>query len=152
MATVDISNSFIHSDTILGVVLWKDLEDVENKSITGSITRYSRYSRQKMEELSEQVNLYYLLAILNSSYASHLLEVQRAGDFNIYPEHIRNLPIPIAQRCEMEALTSYAKEELKQHVLLKEACLESDQVAIQVTIDALDAKIDEIVYKIYGLK
>ena len=27
----------------------------------------------------------------------------------------------------------------------------SDRVAIQSTLDALDAKIDEIVYKIYGL-
>ena len=105
-----------------------------------------------MEALSEQVNLYYLLAILNSAYASHLLNIQRGGDYHIYPEHIRNLPIPIAPKCEMDALTTLAKEELKQHALLKEARLKSDRVAIQSTIDALDTKIDEIVYAIYGVK
>ena len=104
-----------------------------------------------MEELSEKVNLYYLLAILNSKYARYLLSIQRGGDYHIYPEHIRNLPIPIAPKCEMDALATLAKEELTQHALLKEARLESDRVAIQSTIDALDAKIDEIVYAIYGL-
>ena len=151
VATVDELNTFIHSDTLLGVVLWKDLEGVENKSISGSVKKYSKHPRQEMEELSEQVNLYYLLAILNSTYASHLLEVQRGGDFNIYPEHIRNLPIPIAPKAEMDALTALAKEQLAQHAQLKEAKLESDRSVIQSTIAALDAKIDAIVYSIYGL-
>ena len=104
-----------------------------------------------MEKLSEQVNLHYLLAILNSKYASHLLDLQRGGDYHIYPEHIRNLPIPIAQKPEMDALTSYAQEQLKQHALLKNAKLMSDRSVIQSTINTLDAKIDEIVYKIYGV-
>jgi len=150
-ATLDIHNNVIHNDSIIGLGLWKDLQGVDNNSISGSIKKYSHLSRQEMGELSEQVNLYYLLAILNSAYASHLLDIQRGGDYHIYPEHIRRLPIPIAPKCEMDALTTLAKEELKQHALLKEARLESDRVAIQSTIDALDAKIDEIVYAIYGL-
>ena len=51
----------------------------------------------------------------------------------------------------MDTFTSLAKEQLTQHAQLKEAKLESDRSVIQSTIAALDAKIDEIVYKIYGL-
>ena len=37
-----------------------------------------------MEILSEEVNLYYLLGILNSSMANQLLADQRGGDYHIY--------------------------------------------------------------------
>ena len=104
-----------------------------------------------MEELSEQVNLHYILAILNSRYAKHLLIIQRAGSLSIYPEHIRNLPIPIAPKHELEALTSYAKRQLELHAKLKEAKLASEKQSIQTLITSLDAKINEMVYAIYGL-
>ena len=104
-----------------------------------------------MEDFSEEVNLYYILAILNSKYASHLLDIQRGGDYHIYPEYIRNLPIPIASKEDMDALTSYAKKELELHKNLKDAKLESDRDVIQKAIMALDAKIDDVVYKIYGV-
>ena len=132
-------------------VLWKDLKGIENKSISTSIKRYSHHPREEMEKLSEKVNLYYLLAILNSKYASHLLSIQRGEDFNIYPEHIRNLPIPIAPPADMKALSDYAKQELALHQKLKEVSLPQDKAMIENAIKALDNQIDEIVYKIYGL-
>ena len=75
-------------------LLWKDLHGVENKSIDASIKKFSKLSRNEMEELSKTVDLRYLLAILNSKYGTILLNDIRGGDFNIYPEHIRNIPIP----------------------------------------------------------
>ena len=150
-AILDVSNKFIHDHSLIGLALWKDLKDVENKSISASIKRYSYHSRKEMEELSEKVNLYYLLAILNSKYASHLLSVQRGGDYHIYPEHIRNLPIPIAPPADIQALSDYAKQELTLHQKLKEASLPQDKAMIENAIKALDNQIDELVYKIYGL-
>ena len=44
-----------------------------------------------------------------------------------------------------------AKKQLELHVKLKEAKLESEKQSINMLIVALDAKIDEIVYAIYGL-
>jgi len=150
-ATLDINNKFMHNDSIIGLALWKDLKGVENKSISGSIKKYSHHTREEMEKLSEKVNLYYLLAILNSKYATHLLSIQRVGDYHIYPEHIRNLPIPIAPPTEMQALSDYAKQELALHQKLKEARTPQDKAIIENAIRALDNQIDEIVYKIYGL-
>lgn len=63
-----------------------------------------------MESLSEEVNLYYLLGILNSSMANQLLADQRGGDYHIYPEHIRNLPIPVSRRETQEAIGGIVKE------------------------------------------
>ena len=151
LVALDINNKFIHNDSIIGLALWKDLKGVENKSISASIKRYSKLSRAEMEELSEKVNLYYLLAILNSKYASHLLSVQRGGDYHIYPEHIRNLPIPIGPPADMQALSDYAKQELALHQKLKETVLPQDKAMIENAIKALDNQIDVLVYKIYEL-
>ena len=151
LVTLDIDNKFVHNDSIIGLALWKDLKGVENKSISGSIKKYSHHTREEMEKLSEKVNLYYLLAILNSKYATHLLSIQRGGDYHIYPEHIRNLPIPIASANNMQALTDYAKQELALHQKLKEARTPQDKAIIENAIKALDNQIDVLVYKTYGL-
>ena len=68
-----------------------------------------------------------------------------------YPEHIRNLPIPIASPSDMQALSDYAKQELALHARLKEARTPQDESTIENAIKALDAQIDTIVYKIYRL-
>jgi len=104
-----------------------------------------------MEELSRKLNLYYLLAILNFKYGKHLLSIQRGGDYHIVPEHIRNLPIPIAPSADMQALSDYAKQELALHQKLKETSLHQDKAMIENAIKALDNQIDGLVYKIYGL-
>jgi len=148
---IDIKNEFMFHHGIIGVVCYKSLKNLKNKSIEMSIKRYSKLKRKELEKLSEKVNLYYLLAILNSKYASHLLDIQRGGDYHIHPEHIRSLPIPIASKEDMEALTNYAKKELELHAKLKDAKLESDCKMLQSAIVALDGKIDEVVYKIYGV-
>jgi type I restriction-modification system DNA methylase subunit len=79
-------------------ILWKDLHGIENTSIETSIKKFCRFPRIEMETLSYDCDLRYLLAILNSKYAIELLNNIRGGDMNIYPEHIRNIPIPHIQQ------------------------------------------------------
>lgn len=109
-ATFDNDNNFLHNHSLCCAVLWKDLRNVENKSISGSVRRYSRKSRQEMERLSEGVRLPYLLAILNSETATSLLADIRGNGLSIYPEHVRNLPIAPATAAEQEAICSLARE------------------------------------------
>ena len=92
----DEEGDFTTSDAMFVCVLWKDLHGVENKSITLSIKKFSTMTRVDMEKLSETVDLRYLLGIMNSKYAAVLLTNLRGGDYHIYPEHIRNIPIPEA--------------------------------------------------------
>jgi len=110
---LDVDTHFLHSDSMFCAVLWKDLEDVNNKSISSSIKKFSKYNRTEMETLSGKVDLYYLLAILNSSIADELLADQRGGDYHIYPEHIRNLPIPLPEKEVQKNIGNIAKEILQ---------------------------------------
>lgn len=93
--TID-KEKLVHNNSLIACVLWKDLHGVENKSIASSIKKFSTMSREEMEELSKSVELRYLLGVMNSKYASVLLTNLRGGDYHIYPEHIRNIPIPSA--------------------------------------------------------
>lgn len=108
--TIDAEEHFLHNHYIYCAILWKDLKDVSNKSISSSVKKFSKHSREAMESLSEKVDLYYLLGILNSSMADQLLTDQRGGDYHIYPEHIRNLPIPVPQREIQNAIGEIAKQ------------------------------------------
>ena len=94
--TIDVEEHFLHNHSIYCAILWKDLKGVNNKSISSSIKKFCKHTRAEMEALSGEVDLLYLLGVLNSSMAGQLLADQRGGDYHIYPEHIRNLPIPIA--------------------------------------------------------
>jgi hypothetical protein len=80
---IDEQQSYLHNHSLYCAVLWKDLKKVTNNSITTSVKRYSRYSRKEMENYSTQIDLYYLLGILNSKYASVLLTNLRGGDYHI---------------------------------------------------------------------
>ena len=100
---------FLHSDSMFSAVLWKDLKGVNNKSISSSIKKFCKYTRPEMEALSSEVDLLYLLGVLNSSMAGKLLADQRGGDYHIYPEHIRNLPIPIATSKQQEEIAQLVR-------------------------------------------
>ena len=107
---LDMDTHFLHSDSMFCAVLWKDLNGIYNKSISSSIKKFCKYNRVEMEALSGEVSLHYLLGIPNSSMADQLLADQRGGDYHIYPEHIRNLPIPIPQREVQNAIGEIAKQ------------------------------------------
>ena len=111
--TIDLKEHFLHNHSIYCAILWKDLKNVSNKSISSSIKKFCKHNRTDMETLSKEVDLYYLLGILNSSMADQLLADQRGGDYHIYPEHIRNLPIPVPEKNIQESIGNIAKEILR---------------------------------------
>ena len=140
MVYYDEDTKFLHSDSMFSAVLWKDLKKVDNKSITSSIKRYSRCSRKEMEAYSKQIDLRYLIGILNSKYAGILLSNLRGGDYHIYPEHLRNLPIPLVPKNQQEQIIA----PVDQILALKSVNAKADT-------SALEKQIDDIVYSLYGL-
>ncbi|GAB6390726.1 MAG: N-6 DNA methylase [Treponematales bacterium] len=154
---IDQNEKYLHNHSIYCAVLWKDLRGVENKSISASVTRYSRKSRAEMEALSEEVDLRYLLGLLNSKYAAALLSGIRAGDYHIYPEHLRNFPLPALDltnprdedRCDklitlVDQMLTLKKREAAEPLL-------HPKTVLQRQIAALDKTIDNLVYELYGL-
>ena len=109
--TID-TKKLVHNHSLIACVLWKDLHGVENKSIDGSIKKFSTMKREDMETLSETVDLRYLLAVMNSTYARVLLANIRGGDYHIYPEHIRNIPIPALPHEAQQPLIALADKML----------------------------------------
>jgi len=82
-----------------GVIVFKrfcDLHGVNQLSITSSITKNNSISRNELENISEEFDLKYILAILNSTYAYwYLNNFRRAKVVNcFYPDDFRKLPIP----------------------------------------------------------
>ena len=107
--TIDTEEHFLHNHSIYCAILWKNLKGVNNKSISSSIKKFCKHTRAEMEALSGEVDLLYLLGVLNSSMAGQLLADQRGGDYHIYPEHIRNLPIPIATSKQQEEIAQLVR-------------------------------------------
>lgn len=135
-----IGNNLLHNHSLYCAVLWKNLHNVENKSITTSIKKFSTMTRNDMEKLSESVNLHYLLGVMNSTYASVLLTNLRGDDYHIYPEHIRNIPIPPA-----------TPEQQKPIIELVDKILNAKRENPNAETSSLEQQIDLFVYHLYGL-
>ena len=137
---VDKKGNYTTSDAMFVAILWEDLHGVENKSITASIKKFSHYTRNEMEKFSEKINLLYILAIMNSHYANILLTNIRGGDYHIYPEHIRNIPIPCASKEQQQPIIDL----VDQILIAKEKNPHADT-------RPLEYQIDQLVYKLYDL-
>jgi adenine-specific DNA-methyltransferase len=137
-ATFDDDNLFC-DQTIRVMVLWKDLSNVHNKSIENSIKRYSYLSREKLEISSSQIELKFILAIVNSRLGNYLLDsIRGKGNIDINPEYLRNLPI---KQISPEAQAPFV--ELVDEILrLKKAGEDTTE---------LENRIDEMVYDLYEL-
>ena len=139
-STVDFDVHFLHNHSIYCGILWKDLHGVENKSIASSIKKFSTMSREDMEELSKTVELRSLLGVMNSKYASVLLTNLRGGDYHIYPEHIRNIPIPSATLEQQEPI-----------IALVYKILAETNANCMADTSELEQEINKLVCSLYGL-
>jgi hypothetical protein len=141
MVFYDEKTKYLHSDSMFSAVLWKDLKGIQNKSIKASIKRYSRFSRKEMELYSKKIDLRYLLGILNSEFASILLSELRGGDYHIYPEHLRSLPIPLVAMSQQEPIITLVNQLLS---------IKKTNPAAETA--NLEKQIDDLVYELYSLK
>ena len=96
-------------------------------------------TRAQMEKLSQTMDLRYLLGIMNSKYASVLLTNLRGGDYHIYPEHIRNIPIPIASKEMQEKIGELARQIMEMKSKIPSA-----------NTSTLESEIDSLVYQLYA--
>lgn len=125
-------------------ILWKDLKGVENNSISGSIKKFSRFSRKEMEKLSLNMNLKYILGILNSKYSNMLLNnIRGLGNIDINPEYLKNIPIP-----KIDSTNKALSDEI---ISLVEQILDSKAKDPTKDTKELESKIDFLVYKLYNL-
>ena len=137
--SIDLNGEFYCNHSLYVMVPWYLLKNVKNKSIEQSIKKYSRYDRKTSEEFSEKVDLKYLLGIVNSKFAKNLLSNIRGGDYHIFPEHVRNIPIPLI-----------SKEEQKPIIDLVDKILVEVKNRDSEILNSLYAELDEVVKTIYN--
>lgn len=137
---IDDKVHYLQSDSSFVAVRWCDLINVNNKSISSSIKKFSRYTRDEMEHLSKDVALRFILGIMNSTYATVLLRDLRGGDYHIYPEHIRNIPIP-----------SVNNEQQQPIINLVDMILAAKRSDPNADTSLEERQIDCLVYHLYGL-
>ena len=137
------------NDSIVVFNRFTDLRGVNNKSILTSIKKFNRLSRPQLEGISEEFNLKYLLAILNSSFAfKYLNNIRRHRLENyFYPADFRKLPIADISLDEQKTFIETVDE-----ILLftqSDDYLQNSQK--QAKVKALEREIDHFVYELYGL-
>lgn len=131
---------YLQSDSSFIAIKWCNLINVNNKSISSSIRKFSRHTRHEMECFSKEVDLHYLLGIMNSSYADILLRDLRGGDYHIYPEHIRNMPIAPATKEQQQPIIDFV-----------DAILTAKRADANADTSSEERQIDLLVYRLYGL-
>jgi hypothetical protein len=86
MATFDKEHFYVN-DTMSVLVPWKNLINVDQRGVRGT---------EKQIQLSENVELKYLLALINSKLINFYFKLILSSNLHVYPEAIRNLPIKVA--------------------------------------------------------
>jgi len=90
------NQKLMSNHTVILCVPWRFLKGVVNKSIKKA-TEYKHQNpegdREKREELSNDFELKYVLAVMNSSFAKNFLKKIRQSKIDIYPEEWKQLPI-----------------------------------------------------------
>ena len=139
MTVVLDEDSLLCDQTNRICVKWVDLKGIKNKSIEGSIKKFSTMPRKDMEELSKKIDLYYLLGVLNSEYANTLLNYIRGeGNKDVNPDYIREIKIPLPDYDTQKEIATLVKEVMA----LKKEYKDAD------TSD-IESKIDLMVYNLY---
>jgi hypothetical protein len=101
-----------HNHSAWSFVPWQYLKGVRNRSIKKTAKYRSEVSparrppifREELEERSRGFLAKYLVAVMNSSYATEWLVKTRRNKMHIFPDDWKPLPIPTATKAQQEQI------------------------------------------------
>lgn len=107
-------------------------------------------------DFKSKVNVYFALSIFNSKYIDFIYRQKVSEVGKVFPQvklkYLRDLPFVIGTKNQQEKIIELAKKMLILNKELREIAENSDQWnSIKSEIEKTDKKIDEEVYKLYGL-
>lgn len=145
-------NGLLCNHSITVSVLWKDLANVNNRSIEGSIKKDFHIKsvpvfRKQLEENSGLFNLKYLLAILNSKFAHKFLDSVRRSQIGFYPDDLKKLPIKKSLTKDQRPFI----EIVDKIMAITKSCGYLQNPQKQAKVKALKAENDQLVYQLYDL-
>ncbi len=103
----------------------------------------------------DDVPIKYLMSILNSKLFGYVVKAQstnlRGGYFKFSKQYIENAPILLSDKPHQDRLIAIVEQMLALHVRLAAAKTPHEADSLQSQIEATDARIDALVYELYGL-
>ena len=106
-------------------------------------------------EIGKQISDKVYLAILNSStfwfFISHTSTALRGNAYRLTPEYVDKFSFPEIDAASAEKLSALADAQIAAHKKIAAAVSEEDKRIARQRINALDAQINALVYKLYGL-
>jgi len=147
-------SQLFHNHSAWSFVPWHYLRGVKNKSIRKTAKYKTEVKRgeaaparlrEELEALSKQYDLKYLLALMNSTFASKWLLARRRSKLHVYPDDWKTFPVPpiaAEQQQEFVKLVDVILAEIRKHghPLPRES---ADRVA------QIEREIDERVAALY---
>lgn len=141
------SNRMHYSESVIGFALWYTLAEVRNRSIK-KVARYKGEEplrpdlpkREELEKTSRRFQVKFILAVMNSIVARSILRANRRSNIHLYSNDWKKLPIP-----------DVSQNKQKPVVALVDRILAAKKADPTADVSALEAKIDQLVYKLYNL-
>jgi adenine-specific DNA-methyltransferase len=142
-------SGLICNHSLVAMVRFSDLSEVENRSIQNSIAKFNNIARNELETISKEFNLKYILSILNSVFAKEYLNNIRRHRLEnyFYPDDFRKLPIAEITADRQQPFTEIVDKIL---LITKSPDYLDNQVK-QVQVMDLEHQIDRMVFKLYDL-
>ena len=136
-----------HNHSAWSFIPWHSLSGVRNKSIKKS-TRYRDEKpkrpdlpqREELEKTSRCFAVKFLLGVVNSTAAHDFLRANRRSNIHLYPDDWKQLPIP-----------DVTPERQIPLIKLVDQILDGKRTNPNTDVSALEAELDQLVYKLYGL-
>ena len=136
-----------HNHSAWSFLLWHSLSGVRNRSIKKQ-TRYRNERprrpdlprREELEETSRRFSVKFLLGVMNSTAARDFLRANRRSNIHLYPDDWKKLPIP-----------DVTLEQQAPIIELVDQILEIRRADPLADTGEQEAKIDRLVYGLYGL-
>lgn len=135
----------LHNHSAWSFVPWHYLRNVTNRSITKQ-AKYRREKpnatdrkREELENLSQDYDVKYLLAVMNSRVAHDWIMGRRRSNLHLYPDDWKPLPIPVASTVVQKKISR-----LVDSLLTK---LSKQRLA---DVSELEASIDNEITQLYG--
>lgn len=140
------NQQLFHNHSAWSFVPWHSLAGVRNRSLQKA-TRYEDEKlrpdlprREDLERTSEQFEVKYLLAIMNSATARTFLNGIRRSNIHLYPDDWKQLPIPPATTEEQTVIAGWVQQILE----AKAADPAADTLLLEQQIDAEVARLFEV--------
>ncbi len=146
------TEKYIVDNTIIVCFPYHELEGIENRNLERYFSNMDKM-RSELEILSKDVNLYYILGIINSKLIKYYINYLKQGALDMYPDDWKELPIPVISKNNEKLFENLINNVMNLISTKSESntLSSTDRKHLETKINAIDENINDIVFKLYNL-